>query len=172
MRRAVTTVAVAALAAAAGWAGGWYSRTPPVAPVPTGPAPPPAAPDVNLALAAWAARLPATVRANHPDAVAEAVGTPAVTRIAFAGKTFWLVDRNRGFGVPYTTIGLYAPAQDGTHSLVLEAESCGAGWIKPELDAATGVLVLREHARSTLEGQAVLSCNLRSVGTYRSVHGE
>src|SRR5262245_60054062 len=111
MRRAVTTVAVAALAAAAGWAGGWYSRVPPVGPTPIGPETPPAAPDVKLA---WVSRLPATVRANRPDAVAEAVGTPTVSRVEFEGRTFWLVDRNRGYGVPYTTIGLYAPTKDGS----------------------------------------------------------
>ena len=110
--------------------------------------------------------------ADRPAALPEGFGDRTVSRIEFEGKTFWLVDLHRGWGVPYKSIGLYAPTNEGTHMLVLEAESCGAGWVKPELDAATGVLSVREHARSDLEGQVILSCNLRSVGTYQSVHGK
>jgi hypothetical protein len=110
-------------------------------------------------------------RAGEVEAVRGRFGTP-MSRLEFAGQTFWLVVVPYGYGVPYTAVGLYAPSGEDTFTLCLEAESCGAGWLKPELDPQTGVLQLREHARSTLEGKVILACDLRSVGTYQSVHGK
>jgi hypothetical protein len=98
--------------------------------------------------------------------------TRKISRVEFGGKTFWVVLWRTGMGISYYTVGLYAPAEDGQYHLCMEAESCGAGYIKPELDEATGLLVVREHARSKLEGQVILSCNLRSVGNYHSVYGK
>ncbi len=164
MRRATTFAVVAILAAAAGWAACRLSQPPAVicdrAPVEY---------DVKLARISY---LDPVFVAERPAALPEGFGIRTVSRIEFESKTFWLVEQDRGFGVPYKSIGLYAPTGEGSHKLVLEAESCGAGHVKPEIDATTGVLVLREHARSRLEGQVILSCNLRSIGTYRSVHSE
>lgn len=167
MRRGVTIAAVAIFAATAGWAGGWLASSPTVGP----PSSSPAAVEFDVKLARVSHLLPAFM-AEQPAAWAERLERRITSRIEFEGKTYWLIDQHRGLGMPYKSIGLYAPTGEGGHTLVLEAESCGAGHVKPELDSATGVLVLREHARSSLEGQIILSCNLRSVGTYRSVHGE
>jgi hypothetical protein len=98
--------------------------------------------------------------------------TRTVSRVQFEGKTFWVVLWRAGMGISYYTVGVYAPTESGQYHLCMEAESCGAGFIKPELDEAAGLLVVREHARSDLEGQVILSCNLRSVGNYHSVHGK
>jgi hypothetical protein len=95
--------------------------------------------------------------------------TRMLSRVQFAGKTYWVVLSYSGKGTPYCTVGVYAPTEGGEHYLCMEAESCGAGNIKPELDEGTGMLVLREHAASRLEGQVILSCNLRSVGNHHSV---
>ena len=160
MRRAATFAVVAVLAAGAGWAACWFTRPPSVGHPP--PAPSPAETDGKLA----------GFNLLEPVFVAGGPGDRGASRVEFEGKTFWLVDLHWGMGVPYKAIGLYAPNRDGRHVLVLSADSCGAGHVVPELDAATGMLVLRERARSELEGQVILSCNLRSVGTYRSVHGE
>lgn len=167
MRRAATVAVIAILAGAAGWAGGWFSRPAAVNQLSSEPAP--VEFDVKLARVSY---LEPVFVAERPDAVFKGIGVRTVSRIEFEGKTFWLVDVHRGMGVPYKSIGLYAPTGEGSHSLVLEVESCAAGWVKPELDASTGALALREHARSNLEGQIILSCNLRSVGTYQSVHGK
>lgn len=167
MRHAVVVAVVAVLAATAGGTVAWFSRVPVVG------LPPANLPsvefDVKLARITY---LEPTIKEDQFDAVLKRIGDPTVSRIEFEGKAFWLVDLHRGMGVPYKSIGLYAPDGEGSHKLVLEAESCGAGNVKPELDAATGTLVLREHASSDLEGQIILSCNLRSIGTYQSVHGK
>lgn len=110
-------------------------------------------------------------RADELEALRERFGT-SMSLIDFEGKTFWLVMKNYGYGVPYTAIGLYAPNKEAAFTLCLEADSCGAGFLKTELDPNTGILQLREHARSPLEGKVILACNLRSVGTYQSVHGK
>lgn len=95
-----------------------------------------------------------------------------VSRVRFEDKTFWVILTRRGDGISYYTVEVYAPTEDGKYLRCVEAESCRAGWIKPELDGTTGVLVVREHAKSTIEGQVILSCNLRSVGNYHSVFGK
>ena len=165
MRRVAVTLLVA-LVAAAGWAGGRYSRPRGSDELPAQPGP--VEFDVKLTRVNY---LDPVFVADRPAPLPDGLGTRTVSRITFEGKTFVLVDLHRGDGVPYKSIGLYAPTGEGSHALVLEAESCGAGRVKPELDVGTGVLVLREHARSNLEGQVILSCNLRSVGTYQSVYG-
>jgi hypothetical protein len=98
--------------------------------------------------------------------------TRSASRVQFEGKTFWVVLSRSGMGISYYTVAVYAPAANGESALCFAGESCGAGWLKPELEAATGQLVFREHARSELEGQVILSCNLRSVGNYHSVYGK
>ncbi len=167
MCRPVGTCIVAVVACVAGWAGGRYSRTPVI--VERATESNSVDYDVKLARLSY---LPPVFLADRPAALPEGFGSQTVSRIEFEGKSFWLVDLHRGMGVPYKSIGLYAPTGEGSHTLVLEAESCRAGHVKPELDAATGLLVLREHARSNLEGQVILSCNLRSVGTDHSVKGK
>jgi hypothetical protein len=37
------------------------------------------------------------------------------------------------------------------------------------VDKETGVLELRERAKSKLQGQLVLACNLRTIGTQHSI---
>ena len=162
MLRAAILAVVASLAAAAGWAACCIVRPPAIGQTPLAPSPPPVESDAKLS------------RLNFLDPVFVVGGSASreASRIEFEGKTFWLVDTHWGMGVPYKTIGLYAPDRDAKHVLVLATESCGAGHLKPEVDATTGMLVLREHANSTLKGQIILSCNLRSIGTYQSVHGE
>ena len=92
------------------------------------------------------------------------------TKLEFAESTFWvgIVDF-LGDSVPYTLIGVYAPHKDGGFRLSLFAESWAAGKIEASVDKGTGVLELRERANSTLKGQLVLACNLRTVGTQYSI---
>lgn len=97
---------------------------------------------------------------------------PPAARIEFEGKTFWVILSSYGWGVSHYTVEVYAPTKAGEHRLCLKAQSCGAGHLETELDHRTGILVFREHARSKLEGQVILSCNLRSVGNSHSVSGE
>ena len=164
MRRKIAGLLIVTLVAVAGWAGGRYSR--PVAPTEV-----PASfgiveYDVPLARVSY---LPPLFVAG--ERLPQKIGSQVVSRIEFEGKTFWLVDLHTGLGVPYKSIGLYAPNGDEKHyTLCLEVESCGAGSIKPELDATTGILQLREHAWTDLKGQIILSCNLRSVGNFHSVY--
>ena len=90
-------------------------------------------------------------------------------RLKFNGREYFISIMNLGDGVPYTQIGIYAPHEDGTFRRCLFAESWSAGSIKPTLDEKTGILELRETANSELKGQVVLACNLKTVGTQRSV---
>jgi len=98
-----------------------------------------------------------------------AIKDGTTTKLEFAGSTFWVRSVNLGNGVPYTLIGVYAPAKDGIYHRSLSAESWAAGNIAAAVDVKTGMLELRERANSDLKGQLVLSCNLRTVGTQYSV---
>ncbi|OWK38067.1 hypothetical protein [Fimbriiglobus ruber] len=90
------------------------------------------------------------------------------TKLEFAGTTYWLLDNHLGYGVPRKQIGIYAPDEDGVFHLSLFAQSWAAGHVEATVDKETGVLELRERANSKLQGQLVLSCNLRTVGTQHS----
>ena len=91
------------------------------------------------------------------------------TKLEFAGSTFWVSRVNLGYGVPHTLIGVYAQEKDGSFHLCLSAESWAAGSIEATVDIKTGILEIRERANSKLNGQLVLSCNLRTVGTQHSI---
>jgi hypothetical protein len=75
-------------------------------------------------------------------------------------------------GVPHTYIGIYAPDKDGVFHRSLTAESWEAGKIEATVDAKTGILELRERADSDLQGQLVLSCNLKMLGTQHSIRAK
>jgi hypothetical protein len=166
MRRLIAFSAAVLAAVAVGWIAGRFGHVP----ASPEPAPPTGSNRVDLTSARSLFLVPG-FRADEMEAIRDRFGD-SLSRLEFGGKTFWLVMVSYGYGVPYTAIGLYAPNGEDAFTLCLEAESCGAGWLKPELDPQTGVLQLREHARSTLEGKVILACNLRSVGTYQSVHGK
>ena len=91
------------------------------------------------------------------------------TKLEFAGATYWVLDLHLGDGTARTRLGVYAPTKDSTFRLCLSADSWAAGNIQAKVDAATGILELRERANSSLKGQLVLACNLRTVGTQHSV---
>jgi hypothetical protein len=165
MRRYFAISGVIIAAVAVGWIAGRFWHVPAI-PVP----PPPTQSDEGDVRSARSFFLVPGFRAGEVEAIRDRFGT-SMSRLEFEGKPFWLIVFNYGDGVPYTSIGLYAMTGDGAFKLCLEADSCGAGYLKPELDPKTGVFQLREHAYSTLEGKVILACNLRSVGTYDSVHG-
>jgi hypothetical protein len=165
MRRVFAISAAILAAMAIGWLAGRFG------PVPASPGlPPPTGSNGADVRSVRSLFLVPGFRAGEVEAVRDRFGS-SMSRLDFEGKTYWLVVVPYGHGVPYTAIGLYALSGEDAFTLCLEAESCGAGWLKPELDSDTGVLQLREHAHSTLEGKVILACNLRSVGTYPSVHG-
>lgn len=89
------------------------------------------------------------------------------SKIEYCGETYWVSTVGLGFGVPYTLVGVYAPAENGDLHRCLLAESWAAGNLKATVDD-NGILELREHANSALKGQVILSCNLKSVGTQVS----
>jgi hypothetical protein len=90
------------------------------------------------------------------------------TRVQYIGKTFWVVDVHLGDSVPYKLIAVYAPAKDGSFQRCLVAASNGAGCLAMFVDQRTGVLELRESANSSIKGEVVLSCNLKTIGTPHS----
>jgi hypothetical protein len=87
------------------------------------------------------------------------------TRVEYAGKAFWVVDVHYGDGVPYKSIAVYAPEKGGSFRRCLEADSNQAGWLAVTVDPKSGMLELRERANSELQGEVVLSSNLKTVGT-------
>jgi hypothetical protein len=95
-----------------------------------------------------------------------------LTKLDFAGSTFWVMNVSLGYGVPHTLIGIYAPDRDGIYHRSLTAESWAAGNIVATVDAKTGLLELRERANSNLKGQLVLSCNLKTIGTQHSIEAK
>jgi hypothetical protein len=98
----------------------------------------------------------------------EATKTPSnvtYTRVEYDTKAFWVVDVHLGFGNAYKTIAVYAPAKDGSFRRCLLADSNAAGHLAVTVDAKAGVLELREQANSTIKGEVVLSCNLKTIGT-------
>jgi hypothetical protein len=108
-------------------------------------------------LGRWKARLDAKPDSMH-----------TLTKVAYAGEVFWVLDVHIGDGVPHKLIALYAPAPHGSYRRCLSAESWAAGWLEVKLKDKTGVLELREAANSRLKGQVIVSCNLNSVGTQHS----
>jgi hypothetical protein len=91
-----------------------------------------------------------------------------LNKIEYAGDVYWVMDLHLGDGGSYKHVALYAPEKDGSHRQCLFAESCAAGCLEVKFDDKTGVLELREAANSTLKGQLVLACNLKSIGTPHS----
>jgi hypothetical protein len=87
------------------------------------------------------------------------------TRVEYAKKAFWVVDVHFGYGNPYKTIAVYAPAKDGSFRRCLLADSNRAGSLAVAVDPKAGVLELRERANSRIKGEVVLSCNLKTIGT-------
>src|SRR3954467_7153253 len=101
MRRVVAFSGAVLLAAAIGWAVGrsGHGRADP---------PPPDDSSERDVWPAWPLFLPPGFRAADVEAVRDRFGT-SLSRLDFAGKTFWLVELPYGEGVPYTVVGLYAP---------------------------------------------------------------
>jgi hypothetical protein len=95
-----------------------------------------------------------------------------LTKLEFAGSTFWVMNVNLGYGVPHTLIGIYSPDRDGNFHRSLAAESWAAGNIVATVDAKTSMLELRERANSNLKGQLLLSCNLKTIGTQHSIQAK
>jgi hypothetical protein len=105
---------------------------------------------------------------RKPFTLTAAAAGYTYTRIEYAGKTFWVADAHYGDGVPYKSIAVYAPAQDGSFGRCLLADSNRAGLLGVAVDPKSGMLELREQANSELKGEVVLSCNLKTVGTPHS----
>jgi hypothetical protein len=99
---------------------------------------------------------------------AKTPGSVTYTRFGYAGRSFWVAEAHFGFGTPYKKIAVYAPAKDGSFQRCLLADSNRAGKLAVAVDAKTGMLELREEADSSIKGEVVLSCNLKSVGTTHS----
>ena len=95
------------------------------------------------------------------------------TKIEYAGHTFWvgICDFLAG-GTPHAWIAIYAPDKEGVFHRCLLTESWAAGNIKAGIDAKTGMLELRETANSTLKGQIVLACSLKTIGTQHSIEAK
>jgi len=87
------------------------------------------------------------------------------TRVEYDKKAFWVVDVHLGYGNPYKTIAVYAPAKDGSFRRCLLADSNKAGSLAVAVEAKTGTLELRERANSSIKGEVMLSCNLKTIGT-------
>ena len=101
--------------------------------------------------------------------VQEASKDRAYTKLEFAKSTFWVRIFGFGDGVPHTAIGVYAPDKEGVFHRCLAAESFAAGKIEANVNKESGLLELRERAYSKLNGQLVLACNLRTIGTPHSI---
>jgi hypothetical protein len=87
------------------------------------------------------------------------------TRVEYDGKAFWVVEIHLGYGNPYKTVAVYAPAKGGSYRRCLLAHSNRAGSLAVAVGPKTGVLELREQASSRIKGEVVLSCNLKTIGT-------
>jgi hypothetical protein len=129
-----------------------------------------AAPDKEKSVSVFDLWLPEQLKKEDIQATKVKDGT--LTKLEFAGSTFWLMSVNLGYGVPHTYIGIYAPDKDGVFHRSLCAESWAAGNIGATVDAKTGILELRERANSNLKGQLVLSCNLNTIGTQHSIRAK
>ena len=86
------------------------------------------------------------------------------TRVDYEKKAYWVVEAGIGYGDPPKKIAVYAPAKDGSFRRCLLAGPIQAGTLAVAVDAKTGVLELREQARSGTKGELVLSCNLKNIG--------
>ena len=86
------------------------------------------------------------------------------TRVEYDRKAFWVAEAHFGYGTPYKTIAVYAPAKDGAFRRCLLADPNPAGNLAVAVDAKTGMLELREEANSGIKGEVVLSCNLKTIG--------
>jgi hypothetical protein len=85
------------------------------------------------------------------------------TRVEYDRKAYWLVESSFGYGDPSERIAVYAPTKDGAFRQCLLAGPIKAGTLAVTADARTGILELREEARSGTKGEVVLSCNLKAI---------
>ena len=86
------------------------------------------------------------------------------TRVEYDRKAFWVVEARFGYGDPSEKIAVYAPTKDGSFRRCLLAGPIKAASLAVAVDTKTGMLELREEARSSIKGEVVLSCNLKTIG--------
>jgi hypothetical protein len=86
------------------------------------------------------------------------------TRVEYDKKAYWVVEASFGYGDPSEKIAVYVPTKDGSFRRCLLAGPIKAGTLAVAADAKTGILELREQARSSTKGEVVLSCNLKAIG--------
>jgi hypothetical protein len=97
----------------------------------------------------------------------EAVKKPSsvtYTRVEYDRKAYWVVEASFSYGNPSEKIAVYAPTKDGSFRRCLLAGPIKAVTLAVAADAKTGMLELREQARSSTKGEVVLSCNLKTIG--------
>lgn len=97
----------------------------------------------------------------------EAAKKPSIvsyTRVEYDKKAYWVAVAQIGYGDPPNKVAVYAPTKDGSFRRCLLAGPIKAGSLGVAVDAKTGMLELREQARSSTKGEVVLSCNLKAVG--------
>ena len=91
-------------------------------------------------------------------------GPVTYTRVEYDKKAFWVAEAHFGWGAPSKKIALYAPTKDGAFRRCLLAGPIKAWKFAVAVDAKTGILELREEANSSIKGDVVLSCNLKTIG--------
>src|SRR5262249_30556315 len=85
------------------------------------------------------------------------------TRVEYDRKAYWVVEASFGYGDPSEKIAVYAPTKDGAFRRCLLAGPIKAGKLAVTVVPKTGMLELREQARSSIKGELVLSCNLKTI---------
>ena len=75
-----------------------------------------------------------------------------------------MVEASFGYGDPASKIAVYAPTKGRSFQRCLLAGPIKAATLAVAVDAKTGMLNLREEARSSTKGEVVLSCNLKAIG--------
>jgi hypothetical protein len=88
------------------------------------------------------------------------------TRVEYDKKAFWVAEADFGWGDPSKKIAVYAPTKDGAFRRGLLAGPIKAWKLAVAVDAKTGILELREEANSSVKGDVVLSCNLKTIGVF------
>jgi hypothetical protein len=85
------------------------------------------------------------------------------TRVEYNRKAFWVAEAHFGYGAPSKKIAVYAPTKGGAFRRCLLVGPIKAWKLAVAVDAKTGILEMREVANS-IQGEAVLSCNLKTIG--------
>jgi hypothetical protein len=91
--------------------------------------------------------------------------------VRFRGHKVLVLDADLGDGVAYKNIGVYAPKEDGSYRLALFADSWDACKLEVKVNEKSGILEIREGADKSSKhegvsnGEIVLSCNLKTIGT-------